>query len=99
MSAPHCGTGPTAIQQAATDVTFDVLVAAVDAAAWAVVAAYPEHALRDPRLGADPPHDPVEGAHRIVVLADQIADAVRRYHFLIEMGVAVPEPMQESLPF
>jgi len=99
VSGHNNGAGPSAIQRAATDVTFDVLVAAADAAAWAVVAAYPEHALRGRRPGVDPPRDPVEGAHRIVVLADRITDAVARYRFLIEVGVPIPEPTQESLPF
>jgi len=90
---------PDAIQQVATDVTFDVLTAAVEAAAWAVVAAYPDHALDQPRLGVDPPRDPVEAAHRVVLLADRIRDAVHRYRFLVELGVPIPEPEQESLPF
>jgi hypothetical protein len=92
-------TRPDTIQQVATDVTFDVLVAAVEATAWAVVAAYPDHALTEPRVGAEPPRDPVEAAHRVVFLADRIRDAVHRYRFLLELGVPIPEPEQESLPF
>lgn len=90
---------PTAIQQVATDVTFDVLLAAVEAVAWTVVAAYPEHAIADRRVGVDPPRDPVEAAKRVVLLADRIRDAVHRYRLLVELGVPVPEPEQESLPF
>jgi hypothetical protein len=88
-----------AIQQVATEVTFDVLLAAAEAVAWAVAAAYPEHALADPRVGVDPPRDPVEAAQRVVLLADRIRDAVHRYRFLVELGIPVPEPEQESLPF
>jgi hypothetical protein len=96
MSTPA---NPPAIQQVATEVTFDVLLAAAEAAAWAVVAAYPEHALAEPRVGVDPPRDPVEAAQRVVLLADRIRDAVHRYRFLVELGVPVPEPEQEPLPF
>lgn len=88
-----------AIQQVATEVTFDVLLAAAEAAAWAVVAAYPEHALTDPRAAVDPPRDPVEAAQRVVLLADRIRDAVHRYRFLVDLGVPVPEPQQQALPF
>lgn len=98
MSMNQHGT-PQPIQQVATEASFDVLLAAAEAAAWAVAAAYPEHALADPRLGVDPPRDPLDAAHRVVLLADRIRDAVHRYRFLVELGVPVPEPEQESLPF
>lgn len=76
------------LREAATAAAFVALEAAAKAAIWAAFALYPDHPTdRSDGAAAD-------AAHRIVVLAERLVDAVRRYHVVVEAD----EP-DESLPF
>lgn len=79
------------LREAATEAAFATLEAAADAAIWAAIALYPDYPMH--RADHDAPAA-VDAAHRVVVLAERLIDALQRYR-----AVAEGDPPDESLPF